>query len=238
MSIRIPRILLRSFCNNTKGVYAQKLFFEEGNLTNSLKVDLDETRQQTNVHEELENAAKKRHNRTPLQPVQDRSVILEGLPSEYSFYHLKKLMRQYGFVIRTNVVQYKNTHTGLVEFPTPAIAQDAVAKFSSIKLDGKLIKAKIESKSELFPTLREYICDCSISVSFLPFNLTVREIREYFEQVGPITGTQIARDMFGQCKDRGFIYYQNPKIAKKAIETFHDKEFHGRKLVVRKYNID
>lgn len=236
---KLTRVLLRSRHTHSRTIkVAKPTQLEDTKFASFLNVDMDELNEQQDVQDTCENV-RKPNNRIPLQPVQDRSVILEDLPRDYNFYVLKKLMRQYGFVIRTNVVVYNKKYTGLVEFPTSFIAEDAVVKFNSVKLEGKLkINAKLESKSDLGRSLRKYICDCSVFVSYLPYNLTTDDVKAYFERAGPISGMQIARDMFGRCKDRGFIYYHNPTDAKKAIDLFNEKLFRGRTLVVRRYNID
>ena len=70
-------------------------------------------------------------------------------------------------------------------------------------------------------------------VAGLPFAATEDEIKAQFSQAGTVVSVTIITDKFtGRSKGFGFVEMETPEEAKKAIETLHDTDFGGRKLVV------
>ena len=70
-------------------------------------------------------------------------------------------------------------------------------------------------------------------VAGLPFAATEEEIKNLFSQAGTVVSVSIITDKFtGKSKGFGFVEMNTPEEALKAIETLHDTDFGGRKLVV------
>lgn len=70
-------------------------------------------------------------------------------------------------------------------------------------------------------------------VGNLDYGVTTDQLREHFAQVGAVVDAVVISDKYsGRSKGFGFVEFQNPEDAKKAIEEFNGKELNGRPLVV------
>lgn len=70
-------------------------------------------------------------------------------------------------------------------------------------------------------------------VAGLPFSSTEDDVRQLFSQVGNVISVSIITDkMSGRSKGFGFVEMDTEEEAGKAVQTLHDSEFGGRKLVV------
>ena len=72
-----------------------------------------------------------------------------------------------------------------------------------------------------------------IFVAGLPFTSTDADLRAHFTAAGVIVSANIIIDkMSGRSKGFGFVEFETPEEAAKAIEMFNESEMGGRKLVV------
>jgi RNA recognition motif-containing protein len=70
-------------------------------------------------------------------------------------------------------------------------------------------------------------------VAGLPFSTTQDELSALFAQVGTVESAAVIIDKFsGRSKGFGFVEMATEEEAKKAIETLHETDFGGRKLIV------
>jgi len=62
---------------------------------------------------------------------------------------------------------------------------------------------------------------------------TENDLTDHFTAVGKVVSVDIILDRTtGKPRGFGFVEMSNPEEAKKAIESFHNKEFQGRPLTV------
>ncbi|WP_185851428.1 RNA recognition motif domain-containing protein [Blattabacterium cuenoti] len=72
-------------------------------------------------------------------------------------------------------------------------------------------------------------------VGNLSYNMTEKELKEYFESVGEVTHAKIIFDESASSKRSkgfGFIEMSNEENAKQAIEKLNGTEFMGRNIIV------
>jgi cold-inducible RNA-binding protein len=70
-------------------------------------------------------------------------------------------------------------------------------------------------------------------VGNLPWSLNNQGLEEMFSQVGPLVSATVISDRAtGRSKGFGFVEYEKPEDATKAVEEFNGKEIEGRALVV------
>ena len=69
-------------------------------------------------------------------------------------------------------------------------------------------------------------------VGNLSYAVEGNDLQDLFEKFGPITEATLIKDPNGRSKGFGFVAFQTAADANTAIETLHDKEFRGRKLIV------
>ena len=70
-------------------------------------------------------------------------------------------------------------------------------------------------------------------VGNLPYRTNQEELTELFSQYGEVTFVRIITDReSGRSRGFGFVEMSTPESAQEAIESLHDKENLGRKLIV------
>ena len=70
-------------------------------------------------------------------------------------------------------------------------------------------------------------------VGSLPYSTMDEDLRQLFAQAGTVDSAVVINDRdTGQSKGFGFVVMSTIEEAKRAVDTLHDKEFMGRKLVV------
>ena len=70
-------------------------------------------------------------------------------------------------------------------------------------------------------------------VGNLDYSVTGDQLGELFAQAGKVVSAVVITDRgTGRSKGFGFVEYGTEEEAKKAIETFNDKDNQGRKMIV------
>jgi len=70
-------------------------------------------------------------------------------------------------------------------------------------------------------------------VGGISWDTTEDGLKEFFEQVGPVTEVKIITDKFsGRSKGFGFVTMEKEDDAKKAITELNGKELDGRNLTI------
>lgn len=70
-------------------------------------------------------------------------------------------------------------------------------------------------------------------VGNLPYKISQDDLKELFSQFGDVTFVRIITDReTGRSRGFGFVEMSSPESAQSAIDSLHDKENLGRKLIV------
>ena len=70
-------------------------------------------------------------------------------------------------------------------------------------------------------------------IGIINHHATENDLTDHFTAVGKVVSVDIILDRTtGKPRGFGFVEMSNPEEAKKAIESFHNKEFQGRPLTV------
>ena len=70
-------------------------------------------------------------------------------------------------------------------------------------------------------------------VGNLDYGVTNDQLGELFAQAGSVTSATVISDRAsGRSKGFGFVEMSSEEEAKKAIETFNEQDFQGRKIIV------
>ena len=73
----------------------------------------------------------------------------------------------------------------------------------------------------------------NIYVGNITHSVTEDQLRELFEQTGPVTSVKLITDKFtGSPRGFGFVQMENKEDAQKAIEELNGSELDGRQLTV------
>ncbi|CUS21005.1 LAQU0S02e03554g1_1 [Lachancea quebecensis] len=113
---------------------------------------------------------------------------------------------------------------GYLNFTSAQEADEAIEKFSYVKLFGKEVRIMPSMRNSYF---RKNI-GTNVFFSNLPLEnpaLTTRVFYESFREYGRVLSCKLDRR-----KNIGFVYFESDVCAKKAIDAFNSKEYFGSKI--------
>ncbi|XP_019394888.1 PREDICTED: probable RNA-binding protein 19 [Crocodylus porosus] len=131
---------------------------------------------------------------------------------------------------------------GFVEYKKPENAQKALKQLQGCMVDGHQLAVKISEraiKSTVTSSRKKQILkkqkSSKILVRNIPFQATVREIRELFSTFGELKTVRLPKKMAGTGSHRGFgfVDFLTKQDAKKAFNALcHSTHLYGRRLVL------
>ncbi|NXF94264.1 RBM19 protein, partial [Eubucco bourcierii] len=131
---------------------------------------------------------------------------------------------------------------GFVEYKKPESAQKALRKLQGCSVDGHKLEVKISERavrpavksSRKKQTVKKQKTS-KILVRNIPFQATVREIRELFSTFGELKTVRLPKKLAGTGSHRGFgfVDFLTKQDAKKAFNALcHSTHLYGRRLVL------
>ncbi|XP_025974990.2 probable RNA-binding protein 19 isoform X2 [Dromaius novaehollandiae] len=131
---------------------------------------------------------------------------------------------------------------GFVEYKKPEQAQKALRRLQGCSVDGHKLEVKISERavrptvkpSRKKQTLKKQTTS-KILVRNIPFQATVKEIRELFSAFGELKTVRLPKKMAGTGSHRGFgfVDFLTKQDAKKAFNALcHSTHLYGRRLVL------
>jgi len=70
-------------------------------------------------------------------------------------------------------------------------------------------------------------------VGNLSYEVTDEQLTELFSKAGKVVSATVLKDQYsGRSRGFGFVEMGSEEEAKKAIESFNEKDFEGRKMIV------
>ncbi|XP_053324888.1 probable RNA-binding protein 19 [Spea bombifrons] len=131
---------------------------------------------------------------------------------------------------------------GFVEYRKPEQAQKALRQLQHLTLDGHQLEVKLSERATRPGTTTERKKQISkkqqsskILVRNVPFQASVREIRELFSTFGELKTVRLPRKMAGTGNHRGFgfVDFVTKQDAKRAFSALcHSTHLYGRRLVL------
>ncbi|XP_048370954.1 probable RNA-binding protein 19 [Sphaerodactylus townsendi] len=131
---------------------------------------------------------------------------------------------------------------GFVEYKKPEHAQKALKQLQGCSVDDHQLEVKISEraiKSTVTSTRKKQISkkqkSSKILVRNIPFQATVREIRELFSTFGELKTVRLPKKMVGTGSHRGFgfVDFLTKQDAKRAFNALcHSTHLYGRRLVL------
>ncbi|NXX93788.1 RBM19 protein, partial [Centropus bengalensis] len=131
---------------------------------------------------------------------------------------------------------------GFVEYKKPESAQKALRRLQGCSVDGHKLEVKISERAIRPPvnssrkkqTVKKQTTS-KILVRNIPFQATVKEIRELFSTFGELKTVRLPKKMAGTGSHRGFgfVDFITKQDAKKAFNALcHSTHLYGRRLVL------
>ncbi|CAL1275490.1 unnamed protein product [Larinioides sclopetarius] len=123
---------------------------------------------------------------------------------------------------------------GFVHFETEEAANNAILKVNGMLLNGrkvfvgKFIPRK-EREKMLGEKARRFM---NVYIKNFGDDLDDEKLREMFEKYGKITSAKVMADDMGKSKGFGFVSFEDPENAEKAVDDLNGKELNGKTLYV------
>ncbi|PRD25353.1 UNVERIFIED_CONTAM: pabpc1-a [Trichonephila clavipes] len=123
---------------------------------------------------------------------------------------------------------------GFVHFETEEAANNAIGKVNGMLLNGrKVFVGKFIPRKEREKLLGEKARRfMNVYIKNFADDLDDDKLREMFEKYGKITSAKVMTDEIGKSKGFGFVSFEDPENAEKAVEDLNGKDFNGKTLYV------
>ncbi|CAI4224114.1 unnamed protein product [Auanema sp. JU1783] len=177
------------------------------------------------------------------------NLFVKNFGEELDDDKLEKLFSAYGKITSFTVMKQqdgKSRGFGFVAFEKPEDAENAVAAMNDKVLDGsdlKLFVGRAQKKSERNAELKKKFeqhkseraskfSGVNLYVKNLDDSVNDETLRKHFEQHGKITSVKVMTDETGRSKGFGFVCFENPEEATKAVTEMNTKMVCSKPLYV------
>ena len=176
----------------------------------------------------------------------NHKILINNLPEKYSVSELNDLCKDYGKIENCNMYLDKiGKNFGIVEFSNEAEAKDAMAKLDGKeieknKINVQLYQTQFEHKQFLMNKslrIREQKDKCNLIIKNIPLTSKEEDLEKTFKKYGEITSIRIEKNKIEKKDEKGkfelvskgfgYISFDKPEDAKKAIEEMDQKFLPG-----------
>ena len=178
-------------------------------------------------------------------------IYINNLPEKYEISELNELCKEFGNVESCNIYFDKiGQNFGIVKFSNEKEAQDAKTKLDGkeIEKDGikkKLIVKSYQTQFEQKQFMMNYYSiksheqkgNCNLILKNIPLTAKEEDLEKIFKKFGNITSIRIEKNKIEQKEEKGkfllvsqgygFISFEKPEDAKKALEEMDQKFLPG-----------
>ncbi|KAI1699086.1 RNA recognition motif domain-containing protein [Ditylenchus destructor] len=167
------------------------------------------------------------------------NVFIKNLDKEIDTKSIYDTFSMFGNIISCKIATDLNGTSrgyGFIHFETEEAAQKAIDKVNGMLLEGKPIYVgKFLPKAARLRELGDRASRFNnIYVKNFAQELDTEKLQNLFEQFGAITSAVAVTDESGNSRGFGFVCFENPEHAEKAVATMNDYQLPGttRKLTV------
>lgn len=177
------------------------------------------------------------------------NVFVKNFGEELDTAKLEKLFEKYGKITSCVVMsdsEGKSRGFGFVAFEDPDAAEKAVTELNDFELEGtekKLTVCRAQKKSERAAELKKHheaqkaerlqrYQGVNLYVKNLDDTFDDDQLRKIFEDFGKITSAKVMTDENGRSKGFGFVCFEKPEEATKAVTEMNSKILNSKPLYV------
>ena len=180
----------------------------------------------------------------------NHKIYINNLPEKYTIAELNSLCKEYGNVLNANIFSDRiGQKFGIVEFTNENEAKDAMSKLNEKiiekddkknKLSVQIYQTQFEHKQFLLNQsmkMKETKAKCNLYIKNIPLTAKEEDLEKVFSKYGEITSIRIQKDKIENkdnkdkielvSKGFGFISFDKPEEAKKALEEMDQKFLQG-----------
>lgn len=157
-------------------------------------------------------------------------IYVGDLPVETTEADLYETFKEYGNIIHIRIAKSymrPDVKYAIVNFTTPEEALRARRECVATRIYGHPIRVMLFTK--------EKAPEANIFIKNLDEKVDSKDLEELFAKYGSIISSKICYDENGRSRGYGFIQFDKPESARKAIQEKNGGEFRGKTLEVNKF---
>ncbi|CEP16125.1 hypothetical protein [Parasitella parasitica] len=166
------------------------------------------------------------------------NLVVKNLPTSVDDKSLHDTFAQWGNVISCRVIKNpKADHCyAYVNYDSVGAAERAIELVNGSVLFGR----KIQVGHQIPKSERDGPEDSSkhqqrftnLYIKNIALDVTESDLKGLFASIGPVSSVLIQRDEYSNSKGFGFVNFDKPEDAEKAVHKLNDQEYRGKKLFV------
>ncbi|KAM7468320.1 hypothetical protein LguiB_015882 [Lonicera macranthoides] len=163
------------------------------------------------------------------------NVFVKNLSESIDNVKLQELFHKFGEILSCKVAMFedgKSKGYGFVQFDSDESANSAIEKLNGSTVDGKqMYVGKFVKKSERALSSPD-VKYTNLYMKNLDSDVTEDFLMEKFSEFGKIVSLVISKDDNGASRGFGFVNFENPDDARKAMETMNGLQLGSKVLYV------
>ncbi|KAI9257704.1 hypothetical protein BY458DRAFT_535209 [Sporodiniella umbellata] len=165
------------------------------------------------------------------------NIFIKNLDPAIDHKALHDTFSAFGNILSCKIAQDDGGNSkgyGFVHYETQESAESAIKNVNGMLLNDRkvfvghhLSKRERESQSGT-----QRIQFTNVYAKNIPLSVSDEELSQLFETYGTVTSCLITRDEKGSSKGFGFVNFEKPDDAQKAVDALHGKEYKGQEIYV------
>lgn len=165
------------------------------------------------------------------------NIFVKNLPPTVDDKSLHDTFSRWGYVVSCRVIKNPGAVRcyGYVNYDSVNAAERAIELVNGTILFGREIQVGHQiPKSEREPAVEDTSKQrfTNLYVKNIASDVTEDELRDLFGAFGRVSSLLIQRDDHNNSKGFGFVNFESPEDAERAVDQLHDSEYFGKKLFV------
>ncbi|XP_030755845.1 polyadenylate-binding protein 4-like isoform X2 [Sitophilus oryzae] len=165
------------------------------------------------------------------------NVFIKNLDKNIDNKAMYDTFSAFGNILSCKVVMDEDGYSkgyGFVHFESEEIANRAIDKVNGMLLNDKKVYVgkfvpRIEREKEIGEKAKQFT---NIYVKNFGPHMSDEKFFEIFSKFGTVTSCMVARHLEGSSKGFGFVAYEDPRAAERAVQEMSGREYEGRTLYV------
>jgi polyadenylate-binding protein len=163
------------------------------------------------------------------------NIFIKNLDKKIDHKSLYDTFSQFGHILSCKIELDETNESkgyGYIQFQTQEAADRATDKVNGKMLNGKkvYVGAFVPRKERLAENSQKKFTN--VFIKNLDENVDDEKLKQIFTEFGPIRSYIIMKDDQGKSKGFGFVNFENPEDAEKAVLGLHEKEVDGKVVFV------
>lgn len=151
-----------------------------------------------------------------------------NLPWSIKWQGLKDMCKEYGFIKRADVSEFKGSSKGygIVDFSTPAAAQRCIDDLNGSELDGRELIVRLDNSPS----------SAKVYLGNIPWDFKWQGLKDKCKSFGWVVRATVPEKKgfkAGESKGFGIIQFSNRFEAAKCIKALDGKSLGGRRITAR-----